>query len=265
MNKVTTQVEETIVVLEWTFTPADYFEDEIRIHRKEYEMVIGNGKVEAKIAPQVYDGNAAMRDELHNALNARFLGVQMFSHKPYHLSKSSMYRMHPDGRRDVTVFVEPVTIQFTVNPVDFIARDKDGNVISDSKRDRVEKKKQLAELAEKFRDNDMTVASMLDSYKSAVNDPANELVHLYEIRDALAKKLGGEKATRRTLGISKSTWNRLSILANTEPLMQGRHRGSHSEHLRDATESELNEARSIARQLIESYFNHLEHEKTDLV
>ncbi|MBK8903118.1 MAG: hypothetical protein IPM53_18160 [Anaerolineaceae bacterium] len=265
MNKATTQLEETIVVLEWTFTPADYFEDEIRIHRKEYEMVIGGGKVEAKIAPQVYDGNPAMRDELHNALNARFLGVQMFSHKPYDLSKPSLSRLHPDGRRDVTVFVNPVNIKFTVNPVDFIARDKDGNVISDTKRERIEKKNQLADLAEKYRDNDMTAASMLNSYNSAVNDPDNELVHLYEIRDALAKKLGGKTTTLRRLGISEPTWNRLGSLANTEPLKQGRHRGSHSDHLRDATEAELNEARSIARLLIETYFAYLENENADPV
>lgn len=265
MSKATTQSEETVVMLEWNFTPANYFEDEVRVQRKEYELVIGSGKVEAKIAPQVYDSNPAIRDELHSALNARFQGVQMFSHKPYELSKSSLSRLHRDGRRDVTVFVESATIRLTANPVDIIARDKDGNVISDSRRDRIEKKKQLADLTAKYRDNDAAAASMLNSYEAAVKDPEDELVHLYEIRDVLVKKFGSEESAYQTLGISKSKWKRLGVLASSAPLKQGRHRGRFGGELRDATEEELTEARLIARQLIESYLNHLEHENTDLV
>jgi hypothetical protein len=62
-----------IVVLEWTFSPPDYFEDEIHLKRDEYEMAITNGKVEAKIRPGVYDKNPNMKQEVHGALNDRFL------------------------------------------------------------------------------------------------------------------------------------------------------------------------------------------------
>ena len=44
-----------IIVLEWTFSPADYFEILIPISRNDYEMIIDNGKVEAKIRPEVYE------------------------------------------------------------------------------------------------------------------------------------------------------------------------------------------------------------------
>ena len=99
---------------------------------------------------------------------------------------------------------------------------------------------------------------MLKSYGDAVNDPGNELVHLYQIRDSIAKQFGGESRARNVLGISQRQWSRLGKLANDEPLKQGRHRGKNPGALRDATEEELREARSIARELVEAYLNHLE-------
>ena len=74
---------EDLVLLEWSFTPKDFFEDEIQIVRDDYGMIIKDGKVEARISPQIYDKEHKMRDSLHQSLNARFLGVQLLTHKPY--------------------------------------------------------------------------------------------------------------------------------------------------------------------------------------
>jgi hypothetical protein len=84
------------------------------------------------------------------------------------------------------------------------------------------------------------------------------LVHLYEIRDALKTKFGGDGETRDALAISRKTWSRFGNLADHEPLRQSRHRGIHTGTLRDATKSELNEARDIARGMIEAYGRYLE-------
>ena len=99
---------------------------------------------------------------------------------------------------------------------------------------------------------------MLRSYDAGVRDPTNELVHLYEIRDALSAKFGGESAARATLAITASQWSRLGQLCNNEPLCQGRHRGKTGEVLRDATEAELAEARGIARAMIEAYLQRID-------
>jgi len=247
---------EDIVILEWTFAPPDYFEEPIYIKRDDYVMTIGKGRVEAQISPEIYDKETNMRDRLHNMLNDRFLGVQLFSHKPYELSKASMYCLHPDGRKDITIFPEPLVIKVSMGEPDIILEDKDGNVISDSRKERVEKKKEWAELAERYC-QDPLVVSMLQSYNNAVNDPDNELVHLYEIRDSIAKHFGGDSTAQRVLGFDRKQWSKLGKLANDEPLKQGRHRGKNPGALRDATEEELREARSIARDLFVAYLNYL--------
>ena len=244
-----------VVVLEWTFSPPDYFEGVIEITRDEYVLRIDNGIVEAKIDPEAYDRDPNYRIALHELLNARFLAIEVLTHNPYNLSKSSMYRLHPDGRKDVTVFPEAGHIVLTGGATDILVKDKDGNIVADTRRDRIEKKKKLADLAEKHR-NDTVLMALLNSYAYAVRDPNNELVHLYEIRDAVAKKFGDNERT--AVGISSSDWKRLGQLANSEPIRQGRHRGKTIGALRDATELELKEARVISCSIIAGYLAWLE-------
>lgn len=247
-----------VVVLEWKFSPPDYFEAPIEIARDDYTLTIADGKAEARIDFAIYDASPSIRQTLHGGLNDRFLGVQLLSHRAYQLSRSTMTRVHPDGRRDVFLDVEPARIVITGHPVDFQVRDRNGNIVADSRRDRIEKKKSLADLVSTYRASDGTLASLLRSHDAAVRDPNNELVHLYEIREALSVKFGGEKALRSTLSISSSDWSRFGELCNNEPLRQGRHRGKTSGALRDATEPELAEARGIARAMTEAYLRYLD-------
>jgi hypothetical protein len=248
----------TVVVLEWKFSPPDYFEAPIEIARDDYTLMIADGKAEARIDSAIYDANSSMRQSLHDALNDRFLGVQLLSHSAYELSRSTMTRVHSDGRRDIFLEVEPGRIVMTGHPVDFQVRDRNGNIVADSKRDRIEKKKSLADLVSSYRASDGTLASLLRSHDAAVRDPNNELVHLYEIREALSVKFGGEKTLRSTLGISSSDWSRFGELCNNQPLRQGRHRGKTGGALRDATEAELAEARGVARAMTEAYLRYLD-------
>lgn len=128
---------------------------------------------------------------------------------------------------------------------------------------RIQKKRELTALAEKYGKSDATVAFLLISYNNSVNDPANELVHLYDIRDALKSRFGYWKKACTALGITQREWNRLGNIANDAPLKQGRHRGKNAEHLRDATGSELIDARNIAKNMIEGYFVYLENHENE--
>ena len=247
-----------VVVLEWKFSPGDYFEKTIEISGQDYTMTIEDGRVEARIDSAVFEASPRMRQALHKDLNARFLAVQLLTHRAYKLSRSTKTIIHPDGQRNVFVEPESVSMVMSVHPADISSYDQDGNIIFDTKRDRIEKKKNFAKLVASHHNIDAVLPSLLKSHDAAVHDPDNELVHLFEIREALSTKFGGKTAARTALGISKSRWSRLGQLCNNEPLRQGRHRGRTGGALRDATKSELSEARGIARALIEAYLWHLE-------
>lgn len=246
------------VLLEWDFTPPNYFEEPIEILRQDYNMTIEDGKVTAKIDYTIFNDNPSMRKELQDGLNNRFLGVQLFSHVKYELSSSKRTFVHPDGRKEFFLDASSGNYIITGGSVDFRHTDKDGNIISDSRRYRIEKKKSLAELVVTHKPNDPLVAALLNSYHTAVNDPNNELVHLYEIRDAISKKFGNKDKALAGLKITNSNWSRLGNLCCNESLQQGRHRGNFVGTLRDATEGELEEAREISRTIIEAYLQYLE-------
>lgn len=141
---------------------------------------------------------------------------------------------------------------------DFVITDKDGSIVTDTRKDRIEKRRELAELAAQRGSKDETAASILASYRASVRDPNNELVHLYEIREALSSRFGGDKPAQMTLQISSTSWSEFGNLANNEPIRQGRHRGNHAGKLRDATEAELKTARNFTRSVVRAYLQYLD-------
>ncbi len=63
-------------------------------------------------------------------------------------------------------------------PVDVRITDKDGNVVVDSERDRIERKKTFGELIAAHRGSDSLLTALLKSYGASIHDPDNELVHV---------------------------------------------------------------------------------------
>jgi hypothetical protein len=241
----------TIVILDWAFTPPSYLEERIQVCRGDYVMTIADGKAEARMDAEVFDRDPLIRKTLHDALNDRLLAAQLVTHQEYTLSKSSMVRIAPDGKRHIFIEPEAAVIRLSTGTPDLILTDADGNVVMDTRRDRIEEKNTIAELIQKHRPTDTLLDALLKSYQASISDPDNELIHLYEIRDALVEKF--RKKARKQLNITDSEWSRFGHLANDEPLRQGRHRGKKAGKLRDATEGELQEARGIARKMIETY------------
>lgn len=198
----------SVVVLEWKFSPPDYFESQIEIKQDDYTMIIADGKVEAKIDSAVYEANPSLRDELHRVLNSRFLGFQLSSRKAYNLSSPTMTRLeHADGRKDYILEAEPLHFEITGHPVTLLKYDKDGNVVEDGQ---TEKMKRLVDLVSKHC-KDEVLTSLLKSHEASVSDPDNELVYLYEIRDALYSSFG--RKSESTLNISHDDWSDLGSCA----------------------------------------------------
>ncbi len=249
--------EFTVVVLEWHFSPPDYFGEATVIPGHDCNVVIDNGKAEARLASAVYDADPSLRAVLHEKLKDRFLTHQFFRHQPYELSKLSVAREYPDGRRDVEVELVGQGLKLSVGDVGVRIADREGSVLSDSKRERIDEEKMLAELISTYRRNDGVLDSVLNSYTAAVRDPDNELVHLYEIQDAIKTKFRGRSAALLALRIKSCDWQLLGRLCNDNSLRQGRHRGRSIDGLRDATEAELAEARGIARAMVKAYLQYL--------
>jgi len=242
------------VILEWTYTPSNYFEEPISIQRDDCLILMGDGRVTATVLTKEYDQEHHKRNQLHEYVESHFKAVLLTTYRYYELSKPSMPMVYSDGRQDVTLSLDCISATAIISDhVDLISTNSEGKILLDTKRERIDSQQALAELIAQIAPADPLVKKILSSFATAIEDPKNELVHLYEIRDALSKHFGGDKVARHELGISKHEWSRLGHLACGEPVRQGRHRGEHLGPLRVASDDELHEARRLARHFIEAY------------
>ena len=247
------------VALEWTFSPSDFFEIPITICRDDYTLTIVDGKARAVIVATRFDASLGMRESLQTTLENRFLADQLISRRPFELSESTMVQVDADGRQQYYLNVRGIIHTQSASTLDLRVIDNDGDVTADTKQDRIRKKETFAGLVTKHQLKDQLLGSMLESFNAAIRDPQNELTHLYEIREGLAKHYGSESGARCILAISVNDWSQLGKICNHLPLKQGRHRGTNVATLRDALVTELDLARNIAQSMIEAHLKFLEN------
>ena len=248
------------ILLEWTYTPADLFEDRIELLVDACAFVIDAGTVvgHAPVEGELPADLGSFFNTMHQRLDAAFLGAQILAHKAYKLSgPNNIVRLSSDGRRHAYVLAEVGTLNLSLGVVDVLIADGAGNVTVDTRAARIARRRDIA-LKASAHIADPAANSILRSYSAAVNDPRNELIHLYEIRDAMQKHFRSKGKAMKALNVSSAEWGAIGRLACYEPLLQGRHRGEHPGALRPATVEELSEARAIGRKMIERYLAQLE-------
>lgn len=248
-----------IVQLEWKYSPENYLEEQISVPFEGVSLEVGSGRALAAIDPVAFQNNETMRNDLHRLIESRLHAVQIMTHTDFELSKPLRIDIGEGGKKNYFLEVDSIVKTVSMGSVDFIVKDKDGNIVSDSKKERLEKQKWFACTVDKYRSKDNTLDQMLKSYQMSVKDSDNELVHLYEIRDALSKKFRSKENAIKHLAITSNKWDEIGELANNRPLKQGRHRGKSAGFLRDAELSELEQGRKLAANLIERYLEYLTH------
>ena len=112
-------------------------------------------------------------------------------------------------------------------------------------------------LSAKYSEN-LEVQPVLRNYKSAIDEPINELSHLYAARKVLSTRFKGSKNVCAALNLEESDWSRLGKLCNFIPVQQGRHRGRKYKQLRQATSAEQEDAKKIVKTMIKQFFEYLE-------
>ncbi len=132
---------------------------------------IADSQVEAKIDFVTGQANLEIYEGLQRDLNNRFLAAQLLTHRAYELSSPNRgpgFRQYLCARASLG---QRCGLSIT---------DKDGMVVTDSRRQRIERKRHFADLVASHPPTDKLLDSLLQSYHAAVNDPDDELVHLYQ-------------------------------------------------------------------------------------
>ena len=187
--------------------------------------------------------------------------MQLATRQAFSLEGPIVTRLRADGTKCRTLEIQGGACLVTGCRVDVKVRNSDGKLIRDSRQERLDDKQLLSDLAAKH-GADTTLTAMLNSFTVALRDRNDELVHLYEVRDALASRFGNAQAAQKATEVSASDWSDLGRICNELPLRQGRHRGKGGPALRDATADELHVAETVAVALIRGYMGYLEAAQT---
>lgn len=246
------------VVAKWTYTPNDYFDTEILIENENQSITIKDGVIELKLS-ESDDADVSETHSKYIGYVESFLMVGLLNkRKNYELRASTLTSTNADG--SVSTFVKLTPASSTIEvalKISYRKMDKDGNVIFDSIEE--EKKKQV-ELLNKIQtalNKDPLVKGLFESYKNSISDPENELVHIYEIRDALQNHFRSKSKALEKLNLTTKEWSDFGTICNEKPLKEGRHRGQMKGKLRNASKEELKLAREISIKMINAFIDYL--------
>jgi hypothetical protein len=65
------------LTLEWSYTPADLFEEPFKYNENDYVVEIGNGRIVATFSGIAGEQSESSSREVQEELKARFLGAQL--------------------------------------------------------------------------------------------------------------------------------------------------------------------------------------------
>lgn len=238
--------------LDWHYEPKDFFEEAFETESADWKLKIDAGIAEATIKSPIDPIPEALKESIEQTVKSIFGCRQIYAQQKYSMSAARLHQIRSNG--DGTTFIElkvSARIAFA-SKADLVCVGPNG-VVQDTRRERIDAETAFVKLLSPLLGRSPLLQKMVNSYGMAVADPENELVHLYEIRDALVAHFNGDDVARKQLGLSKLRWNRLGELANHAPLKEGRHRGRSLSELRPAKTEELEDARSVARELITAF------------
>ena len=246
--------------LEGAYTPPDYLEEPVILDRPGYTAKIAEGHIEVTFRDPEPLPSADCQAVVDRDLPQVFMAHMILTCQPWEMTELRLLRRYPDGRRDIWLSAASGFYFVSGSPADFIHRDAEGNIIRDTKAERLADDRGFREQCLRHVENPM-IQGLMASFGRAVVDPADRMTHMYEIRDALSRHLGGKKEARRALGLTSAEWSDLGRIANDEPIKESRHRGNHPV-LRQATEDERTRVIEVARHMIRAYLDHLDRTLT---
>ena len=239
--------------LEYEYEPVDLFEDTYSTARQDFTVSLANGVATVTLTTPSDPVPELVEEAARSAVIGLLRLRQFQDRRRFDVKEPKTVHEYSDGRRNTAIGVGVGALIVTGFPAEFIITDPAGNVVRDSRAERIaEETRRLESLGPKLARSPL-LSALVESFTASIDDPENELVHLYEILDAVATAFGSQTRARDALGITKAEWSELGRLANNEPLLEGRHRGEHRESgLRGATREELSTARTIALRVIDA-------------
>jgi len=259
------------VILQWDYSPKDFLKEEDVTYKGGIDLEIGDGKMRATIEIETFEKSEDIQNELTQFIENRMYAVLLEKNVSFELGKPSRTDLSEDGI--LTSYAGKITLTQTTSSSMDVRVIRDGRIVADTKQEREDKQKWRIKAIETHRLTNDALDLMLHSYAMALKHSKYELVHLYEVRDALARKFNDKKRKTHactTLGIDKDNWDKFGSIANCCHIRHSRHVGksvssprdsaSSIKSLRDAKPCELSFVRRFVLRCIDNYLTYLDNQ-----
>src|SRR4030095_14654777 len=174
---------EAVVILQWDYLPAGFFDEPISEAIGDTDIEIENGSAEASTPAGIYDADPTLGDSLYDRIESYFRATQVFSHRDFNLRHPTTIRVDEAGNRSIrTSALLGVKLAGGLGKFGVVTTDASGKVLVDLPREVLAAERRFRELVAKHWSNE-TLQTMVRAYGAAVRDAADEFIHLYEIRD----------------------------------------------------------------------------------
>lgn len=249
--------KDATTILEWTFEPTDFFEEIFDIEVLSASVHIAHGVASGYFPASEYEQGRKFRDEAHQQLEPHFFAQAITTGKQFVLNPARLSREYTDGRSDQTMFVETAHIKLSTTSanIDFIVRDKDGTVTSDTRAERIKEQTEFRKKLVNALPNHPEIRMMAASWSKSFEDEANCFVHLFEVLDRLKKIFVSARNAKKALD-AKDDWDTIGDLSNRGDNALGRHRGMGTNH-KEPDQDTLRKSREAARRLIIAYVDNV--------
>ena len=135
------------IELEWSYTPINFLESDQELNFNGTKIQFSKGKVVIFTDKNTLQKNLFFVTNAENTVKNYLNGVSIQHHSAYKLSRKNTKYFNEDGSVSKSITVQTITHKLTLSSnIEFKITDNDGNIIRDSKQERIQKEKRFASL-----------------------------------------------------------------------------------------------------------------------
>src|SRR5271166_1154607 len=142
------------VTMEGTYSPADYFEDDVVLDRRTHRTIISDGRIEVTLHEFEPLPDPDCQSQVSRELLQVFQAQAILTGVPFEVTGLTLKRRFPDGTAEISVSASSsFTLSDSVNGPDLVLTDRHGNLIRDTKAERIDDARAFREQIQRHGEN----------------------------------------------------------------------------------------------------------------
>src|SRR3990172_207472 len=166
-------------ILQWTYEPKNFFEAPVDYSDSKYKLILQDGNVDAELSDFQDPVPDTLLKEVETKVNFFLKARMILKHETFKVGGVKIRQQRPDGTVRTLAQMKGKARIFKIkgSQVDIIIENADGHIVTDTRAERIAEHQEFMKLIVASAGKHKLLDELINSYKTAVCDPPNELVH----------------------------------------------------------------------------------------